>query len=169
MINDKLVPKAQVHGFQQKSRIQSDYPTASKKCLRITLPIISSGNWLLNSTDIKVAFLQGKKIDRNVFIVPHTEVSTKNKLWKLESMYAVSMMKPVCLILLLVFLHGITRVMNFVEKLCEKFQAGKRSVQVFKYVGLNTVQHNENITLDQIDYISSIQSIQVSRSPFINA
>ena len=79
------------------------------------------------------------------------------------------MMKPVCLILLLVFLHGITRVMNFVEKLCEKFQPGKRSVQVFKYVGLNTVQHNENITLDQIDYISSIQSIQVSRSPFINA
>ena len=84
-------------------------------------------------------------------------------------MYTVSMMKPVCLILLLVFLHGITRVMNFVEKLSEKFQAWKRSVQVFTYVGLNIVQHNENITLDQIDYISSIQSIQVSRSPFINA
>ena len=44
----------------------------------------------------------------------------------------------------------------------KKFQVGKHSVQSFKYVSLNIVQHNENVTLNQIDYISSIQSIQVS-------
>ena len=52
---------------------------------------------------------------------------------------------------------------NIVKKLCEKFQLGKQSVQAFKYVGLNIVMYNENITLDQIDYISSIQFMQVSR------
>ena len=44
--------------------------------------------------------------------------------------------------------------MKHVEKLWEKFEVGKYSVQAIKYVGLNIVQHIENVI--------SIQSIQVS-------
>ena len=61
-----------------------DSATASRECLRVILAIISSQNWLLNSVDIKAAFLQGKKIYRDVFIIPSAETSTKNKLWNLE-------------------------------------------------------------------------------------
>ena len=89
-------------------------------------------------------------------------------------------------LLIVVPLHNKKRTMNFVEssslmlmifcglemrnlndefnhcrKLSGRFQAGKNSVQAFKYVSVNIVQHNENITLDQTDYISSIQSIQI--------
>ena len=68
-----------------------DSATASRECLRVILAIISSQNWLLNSVDIKAAFLQGKKIYRDVFIIPSAETSTKNKLWNLEkSVYGLN-------------------------------------------------------------------------------
>ena len=68
-----------------------DSATASRECLRIILAIISSQNWLLNSVDIKADFLQGKKIYRDVFIIPSAEASTKNKLWNLEkSVYGLN-------------------------------------------------------------------------------
>ena len=51
--------------------------------------------------------------------------------------------------------------MHHCRKLSGKFQVGKNSVQAFKYVSVNIVQHSENITLDQTDYISSIQSTQI--------
>ena len=78
------MPGYLVCNFQEKSHIQSDSWTTSKECLPIILAIISSANWLLNSIDIKTAFLQIKKIDRDIFIVPPIEASTKNKVWKLE-------------------------------------------------------------------------------------
>ena len=61
-----------------------DSPTASKECLNIILAIISSRNWSLNPIDITITFLQGKMIDRDIFIAPPIEASPKNKLQKLE-------------------------------------------------------------------------------------
>ena len=77
-----------IKGFQEKSSIQSDSPTGSKECLRIILAIVSSKQWLLNSIDINSAFLQGKPIARDIFIVPEPEAHTI-KLWKLQNVCTV--------------------------------------------------------------------------------
>ena len=73
-----------IKGFQEKSSIQPDSPTGSKKCLRIILAIVSSTQWLLNSIDINSAFLQGKPISRDIFIVLPPEAHP-TKSWKLQN------------------------------------------------------------------------------------
>ena len=81
-----LQPKARyvVRGFQEKSTIQSDSPTGSKDCMRIILAVISSKHWCLKSIDIKAAFLQGNRLERDIYIEPPSEAHSKNKLWKLD-------------------------------------------------------------------------------------
>ena len=84
--NSTFRPKARyvVRGFQEKSEIQSDSPTGSKECLRLLLAIIASKQWTLNSIDIKAAFLQGRELTRDVYIIPPPEANVSGKLWKLE-------------------------------------------------------------------------------------
>ena len=62
---------------------RTDSPTCSKEALRITFAIIASSNWTCKSMDIKRAFLQGKALDREIFIKPPKEANT-NKLWRLN-------------------------------------------------------------------------------------
>ena len=40
--------------------------------------------WELNSIDIKTAFLQGEKIQREVFVRPPKEANVPGKIWKLN-------------------------------------------------------------------------------------
>ena len=82
----KEIPKARsvVKDFQEHSEIQADSPTGSKEALRLLLSIISSHQWTLNSIDIRAAFLQGKDIERDVYIVPPVEANCKHVLWKFE-------------------------------------------------------------------------------------
>ena len=70
-------------GFEEVQNFKTDSPTCSKEGLRLALTIISSKNWMLNSLDVKTAFLQGKAIDREVIVQPPKEANTKN-LWKLS-------------------------------------------------------------------------------------
>ena len=46
-----------IKGFQEKSSLQSNFPTRSKKCLQIILAIVSRKQWFLSSIDINSAFL----------------------------------------------------------------------------------------------------------------
>ena len=78
-IKARLVAK----GFQEQQLVRGDSPTCSREGVRISLAIISSNNWILNSLDIKTAFLQGGPIDREVFVIPPKEAMT-NKIWKLN-------------------------------------------------------------------------------------
>ena len=73
-----------VRGFEEDERVQSDSPTASKSSLRIAMAIISSEGWKCESIDIKAAFLQGNKIDRDIFIKPPIEVKEDGIIWKLD-------------------------------------------------------------------------------------
>ena len=50
-------------------------------CLIFT--IISSNNWEVNSLDNQSAFLQGKSITRDVYLMPPKEAGPE-KLWKLK-------------------------------------------------------------------------------------
>ena len=74
-------------GFQdtEANTTRSDSPTCAKESLRLVLMLIAAHNWELNSMDIKTAFLQGKKFDREVFVVPPAEAKVeKGMIWKLN-------------------------------------------------------------------------------------
>ena len=65
--------------------LPTDSPTVGKEAMRMILAIVSSKRWLVKTTDIKSAFLQGKQLHREVYIRPSKEISTPgNIIWKLK-------------------------------------------------------------------------------------
>ena len=71
-------------GFEEDlSGSPTDSPTCSRDALRISLAFIASKGWKCFTVDIKAAFLQGKPIERNVFIRPPKEFND-GQLWKLK-------------------------------------------------------------------------------------
>lgn len=85
---DGLVPKARLvtRGFEEinVSDLPKDSPTCALNSLKIMMAVICQRKWQLNSMDIKVAFLQGKDLDRNVYIQPPPEAQCKGLRWKLN-------------------------------------------------------------------------------------
>ncbi|CAG2239162.1 unnamed protein product [Mytilus edulis] len=72
-------------GFEEHSFIPKDSPTIGKGSIRIFLTFAASKKWSIKTTDIKSAFLQGKKLDRDVHIKPPVESDTpKGLIWKLK-------------------------------------------------------------------------------------
>ena len=67
----------------EDSSIRRDSPTCMKESLRLTLVTAASKGWQIGSLDIKSAFLQGQKIERDVYIKPPKEAGT-DRLWKLN-------------------------------------------------------------------------------------
>ncbi len=71
-------------GYQEQSEeIRKDSPTCNKDTIRIVITLVLAYHWKIQHIDVQAAFLQGKKIVRNVFIIPPKEAET-NKLWKLN-------------------------------------------------------------------------------------
>ena len=70
-------------GFEEEQLFRTDSPSASREGNRMILAIIAANCWELNSLDVKTAFLQGKPIERDVYIIPPKEAQT-NYLWKLN-------------------------------------------------------------------------------------
>ena len=64
--------------------IRADSPTAHKDSLKLGLAIAANENFNLISGDIKSAFLQGKSLQRKVYVVPPTEADEAGNLWLLE-------------------------------------------------------------------------------------
>ena len=87
MKNKEVITKARLvaRGYEEeKHNIRSDSPTCMKNSVRMLLAIASGKGWKIRSLDVKAAFLQGKSIERNLYLVPPTEFRTKGKLWKLK-------------------------------------------------------------------------------------
>ncbi|XP_066911985.1 uncharacterized protein [Clytia hemisphaerica] len=78
-IKSRLVAR----GFEEDSSFQVNSPTCSKEALRLASTLMMTNGWKCNSIDVRAAFLQGKQIDRDVFIKPPPEVENKN-IWKLN-------------------------------------------------------------------------------------
>ena len=79
-VNARLVAR----GFEEEDlKDRTDSPTCLKDSLRLSLTLMASFRWKCHSIDIKSAFLQGKKINRNVFIRPPREFND-GYLWKLK-------------------------------------------------------------------------------------
>jgi len=72
-------------GFEENYFIMSDSPTVSKGAMRVFLTVASSKRWKIKTTDIKSAFLQGKQLERDVYLKPPIESKTPDGLiWKLR-------------------------------------------------------------------------------------
>jgi len=72
-------------GFlEDTTSISRDSPTCCKESLRLLLSIIAGKNWILQALDIKSAFLQGKEMERLVYMKPPREANAKSGIiWKL--------------------------------------------------------------------------------------
>ena len=86
MRGDETVIKARLvaRGFEEEDQLRTDSTTCCKQNLRLAMIIITSKCWTINSLDIKCAFLQGKCIDRELFVKPPPEMETI-KIWKLKT------------------------------------------------------------------------------------
>lgn len=72
-------------GFEEEDMIQWDSHTASKAAIRTLLTIEAHKQLTIKTTDIKSAFLQGKKLSRDFYLRPpiDSEVS-EGIIWKLR-------------------------------------------------------------------------------------
>ena len=71
-------------GFEENlSGSSTDSPTCSRDALRVSLAFIAAKRRKCFTVDIKAAFLQGRTIERNVFIRPPREFND-GQLWKLK-------------------------------------------------------------------------------------
>ena len=71
-------------GFEEETSIQSDSPTVTKTVIKLFMALCVSFQWIIKSTDIKSAFLQGKDMDRELYVQPPAGFETPGKLWKLR-------------------------------------------------------------------------------------
>ena len=90
----KKVVKARLvaRGFEENnlSSLRKDSPTCGKDCLRLIFTIIASHGWKINALDVKAAFLQGRMINRDIYILPPKEAKS-SMLWKLrKTVYGLS-------------------------------------------------------------------------------
>ena len=70
-------------GFEKIQDSRTDSPCCSITGIRLALSVLTSNKWHLKSGDAKTAFLQGKNIEREVYIRPPKEANT-NKIWRLQ-------------------------------------------------------------------------------------
>ena len=81
-----IIPKARLvaRGFEEENEnIIKESPTCSKDALRILTAITAQRSWKLSTIDIKTVFLQGEKIERDIYLVLPEEANT-DKVWKLR-------------------------------------------------------------------------------------
>jgi hypothetical protein len=72
-------------GFEEKEYVRSDSPTVGKSSMRVLLALAANFGWKVRTTDIKSAFLQGKILDREVFLIPPKEAEVETGyIWKLK-------------------------------------------------------------------------------------
>ena len=85
IVDGRTITKARLcaRGFEEEQNFRTDSPTCSREGIRLALSTIVSHSWTLNSLDVKTAFLQGKPIERLVYVRPPKEAKT-DQIWKLN-------------------------------------------------------------------------------------
>jgi hypothetical protein len=200
LVDGSWITKARLvaRGFEEDQAVlRTDSPTCMRESLKIVLAVAISKQWRINSIDIKAAFLQGKPINRKVYLKPPTEANCQSKVWLLKKVvYGLSDASRVWYLRVLDELTklGVTvskydkalfiwwcknEVQGFlvvhvddflwcgstdfytsvIEKIKSIFKVSKESEGIFKYIGINLRQHENDLILDQRSYIESIQPI----------
>ena len=70
-----------VHGFEDEDQVPSDSPAAAKSTLRAVLAITANEGWIIETIDIKTAFLQSHTINH---ILPPPEARQDDVIRKLK-------------------------------------------------------------------------------------
>ena len=60
-----------------------DSPTCSKKTLHILLALAPTKGWRIKGADVKNAYFQGEKLEREVCMEPPIQRKKENVIWKL--------------------------------------------------------------------------------------
>ena len=173
--------------------------------MRLILNLLASNK--CNAIEIQSAFLQGKQIERPVFLIPSLEFLEKNTVRKLKTCicglsdtsrtWYLRVKKELCKLGIQcskfetsVFYYQnknsldgivITHVDDFcwggtenfrdsiIRPLINILSIGTEFEQIFRYLGLNITQkQNFNITLDQIQFINEIKSVEILRKKMKN-
>ena len=69
----------------EEESFRTDSPTVQKSNLKLFFTIALSKKWTVKTCDIKCAFLQGEKLERDVFVRPPKERRVNGVLWKMET------------------------------------------------------------------------------------
>ena len=86
-VDNNIKKKARLvcKGFEELNfNSQRDSPTCQKDSLRVQLSLTTTFDWELSSIDILSAYLQGKPIERDIYLYPPKEANVKGILWKLK-------------------------------------------------------------------------------------
>ena len=70
-------------GFQEKEQLQSDSPTVAKESFKMLMAIAANEGFKVVSMDIRAAFLQANKLDREVYMKPPEDILKSGKVWRL--------------------------------------------------------------------------------------
>jgi hypothetical protein len=73
-----------VRGDQENCNVQGDSPTISKLAIRIFLSVAASEGFKISTKDVRSAFLQGKYLERTVYVEPPSELKKPFTIWKLK-------------------------------------------------------------------------------------
>ena len=73
-----------VRGDQEMCNVKGDSPTVSKLGIRIFLAISAAESFDISTKDVTRAFLQGKSIERTVYVNPPSEAKKPFIIWKLK-------------------------------------------------------------------------------------
>jgi hypothetical protein len=69
---------------KEKDRVWSDSPVASSAAQRLVLSLLAEEQWIPNSWDFTSAFLQGKFLTRDVFVVPQIDFVGSHVVWSVK-------------------------------------------------------------------------------------
>ena len=82
----KKICKARLvaRGFEERDEgMEKDAPTCASETFRLCLAIVLHKGWEAKTIDVKTAYLQGDRIERDVYVKPPAEAKCKG-LWKLK-------------------------------------------------------------------------------------
>ena len=71
-------------GFQEKTLPQADSQTMLRESMKLFFAVAANQGFELRSIDIRAAFLQARELDREVFLVPPSDLKEQGVLWKLR-------------------------------------------------------------------------------------
>ena len=83
--NKKTKASLVARGFQETMKPQSDSPTMSKESFKMLMAFSGNEDFMLALVDIRAAFLQSRRLDRDVFMLPPSDIRKPEVIWKLKT------------------------------------------------------------------------------------
>ena len=81
----KLRARLVARGFEEdSSEMKKDSPTCDRESLRMVFVVGSIMSWKIQSIDISAAFLQGRKLEREIYLRPPSDICPRSEVWRLK-------------------------------------------------------------------------------------